>query len=85
MKEKIVNNSRSLKWEQNGELAHKDLSELIEKGVFLGQDVSRFRKALEFYAAVRCNLHYLARRPEERITFDIQKTLGEKCNTEMTQ
>ena len=31
MKDKIENNSRSLKWEQNGELAHKDLSELIER------------------------------------------------------
>ena len=31
MKEKIYNNSSSLKWEQNGELAHKDLSELIER------------------------------------------------------
>ena len=31
MKEKIESNSRSLKWEQNGELAHKDLSELIER------------------------------------------------------
>ena len=31
MKEKIDNTSRSLKWEQNGELAHKDLSELIER------------------------------------------------------
>ena len=31
MKEKIENNSRSLKWEQNGELARKDLSDLIEK------------------------------------------------------
>ena len=31
MKEKIVDNSRSLKWERNGELAHKDLSELIER------------------------------------------------------
>jgi len=31
MKEKIDNNSSSLKWEQNGELAHKDLSELIER------------------------------------------------------
>ena len=31
MKEKNDNNSRSLKWEQNGELAHKDLSELIER------------------------------------------------------
>ena len=31
MKEKFDSNSRSLKWEQNGELAHKDLSELIER------------------------------------------------------
>ena len=31
MKEKIENSSRALKWEQNGELAHKDLSELIER------------------------------------------------------
>ena len=31
MKEKINYSSRSLKWEQNGELAHKDLSELIER------------------------------------------------------
>ncbi len=31
MKEEINNNSSSLKWEQNGELAHKDLSELIER------------------------------------------------------
>ena len=31
MKDKTDNNPRSLKWEQNGELAHKDLSELIER------------------------------------------------------
>ena len=31
MLERTDNNSRSLKWEQNGELAHKDLSELIER------------------------------------------------------
>ena len=31
MKRNTDNNSRSLKWEQNGELAHKDLSELIER------------------------------------------------------
>ena len=31
MKEKIDCNSRSLKWERNGELAQKDLSELIER------------------------------------------------------
>ena len=31
MKENTESNSRSLKWERNGELAHKDLSELIER------------------------------------------------------
>ena len=31
MDEKTTYNSRSLKWEQNGELAQKDLSELIER------------------------------------------------------
>ena len=31
MIEKKDHNSRSLKWEQNGELAQKDLSELIER------------------------------------------------------
>ena len=31
MKENSEHNSMSLKWEQNGELAHKDLSELIER------------------------------------------------------
>ena len=31
MKEKKEHSSRALKWEQNGELAHKDLTELIER------------------------------------------------------
>ena len=31
MKGNPGSNSSSLKWEQNGELAHKDLSELIER------------------------------------------------------
>ena len=31
MKESSNQNSRSLKWEPNGELAQKDLSELIER------------------------------------------------------
>ena len=31
MKENLNHDSRSLKWEPNGELAQKDLSELIER------------------------------------------------------
>ncbi len=31
MKDSLNNDSRSLKWEQNGELASKDLYELLER------------------------------------------------------
>ena len=31
MKEELKHSTRSLKWEQNGQLAHKDLSDLIDR------------------------------------------------------
>ena len=41
MKENLNQNSRSLKWEPNGELAQKDLSELIERLKKVeGEDIS---------------------------------------------
>ena len=46
MKENSYHNSRSLKWESNGELAQKDLSELIERlknveGEYTSSELSR--------------------------------------------
>ena len=46
MKENPNHNSRSLKWESNGELAQKDLSELIERlknveGEYASSELSR--------------------------------------------
>ena len=46
MKENVNQDSRSLKWEQNGELAQKDLSELIERlknveGDYTSSELSR--------------------------------------------
>jgi len=41
MKEKLDNIPSSLKWEQNGELAHKDLSELVDRLMNVeGEDTS---------------------------------------------
>ena len=41
MKENSNQNSSSLKWESNGELAQKDLSELIERlKIFESEDTS---------------------------------------------
>ena len=31
MEEELKQSTRSLKWEQNGQLAHKDLSDLIDR------------------------------------------------------
>lgn len=53
------------------------IAELAEHDVFTEQDISRYSKARDFLWTVRCRLHYLAGRPEERLTFDVQKTIGE--------
>ena len=53
MAEKINNNSSSLKWQQNGELAHKDLAELIERlknveSEHTSSELSRLSPSLSF-------------------------------------
>ena len=49
-----------------------DASSLVDLGVFTRADARRFAKAENFLWAVRIFLHYLAERPEERLTFDSQ-------------
>jgi [protein-PII] uridylyltransferase len=53
------------------------IAELAEYDVFTEQDISRYSKARDFLWTVRCRLHYLSGRPEERLTFDVQKVIGE--------
>ena len=55
-----------------------NVADLVPLGVFTPQDVNRFTKAQDFLWTVRCHLHYLAGRPEERLTFDVQKTISER-------
>ena len=57
-----------------------NLSELEALNVFTSQDVNLYTKAHDFLWTVRCHLHYLAGRPEERLTFDVQKCIGEKMH-----
>ncbi len=56
----------------------KDRSELVAKGVFSEDEYREFIKAEDFLWTVRCHLHYLTGRPEERITFDVQKELARR-------
>jgi len=52
-------------------------TDLVTAGVFTRDDALRFSKARNFLWTVRCHLHYLAGRPEERLTFDVQPTIAQ--------
>jgi len=53
-----------------------DPETLVAQKVFTEQDATRFAKAREFLWTVRCHLHYHTGRPEERLTFDVQKAIA---------
>ena len=56
----------------------KDVRELVERGVFTEADVRQFRRAENFLWTVRCHLHYVAGRPEERLTFNVQEGIASR-------
>jgi [protein-PII] uridylyltransferase len=49
---------------------------LIERGVFDRDEFNMFRRCEDFLWSVRCNLHFLTGRPEERLSFDVQRDLA---------
>jgi [protein-PII] uridylyltransferase len=55
-----------------------DLAELTAKGVFAAREAALFDRALAFLTTVRCHLHYLSGRAEERLTFDMQPAIGRR-------
>jgi [protein-PII] uridylyltransferase len=50
--------------------------ELVKAGVFSRAEMARFRKCEDFLWAVRCHLHFMTGRPEERLSFDLQRDLA---------
>jgi len=53
-----------------------DVARLVELGVLSAEESARFERAQSFLWTVRCHLHYLAGRPEERLTFPLQTEIG---------
>ncbi len=49
---------------------------LIKAGVFTEAEYNRFKKANNHLWTVRCHLHFLTDRPEERLSFDVQRELS---------
>ncbi len=53
-----------------------DVEELIDRGVFDEDELKLFRRCEDFQWSVRCNMHFLTGRAEERLSFDIQREIA---------
>jgi [protein-PII] uridylyltransferase len=54
----------------------REPEELIERGVFDRNEYNLFRRCEDFLWSVRCNMHFVAGRAEERLSFDIQRDIA---------
>lgn len=51
--------------------------ELVKHGVFSRKELNRFHKCEEFLWAVRCNLHFVTNRADDRLGFENQREIAE--------
>jgi [protein-PII] uridylyltransferase len=49
-----------------------------EASIFAADENATFRRCEDFLWTVRCHLHFLAGRAEERLTFDVQQAMAER-------
>src|SRR3984957_14943910 len=54
----------------------REPEELIERGVFDRQEYQLFRRCEDFLWAVRCHMHFVTGRAEERLSFDLQRDIA---------
>ncbi|HEY3891832.1 MAG TPA: nucleotidyltransferase domain-containing protein, partial [Bradyrhizobium sp.] len=54
----------------------RDTAELLERGVFDAQEYRLFRRCSDFLWSVRCNIHFVSGRAEERLSFDLQREVA---------
>ncbi len=54
----------------------RDSKELVARGVFDPQEYRTFKRCEDFLWSVRCNIHFLTKRPEERLSFDLQREIA---------
>ena len=54
----------------------REPDELIKRGVFDKQEYRLFRRCEDFLWSVRCHMHFVTGRAEERLSFDIQREIA---------
>ena len=57
-----------------------DVNGLVEVGLLSAEELRQFHRAERFLWAVRCHLHLVAGRAEERLTFDYQREIAARMN-----
>ncbi|WP_105417348.1 [protein-PII] uridylyltransferase [Neorhizobium sp. T25_27] len=55
----------------------RETTELVKVGVLSREEARSFEKADDFLWAVRCQMHFLTGKAEERLSFDIQREIAE--------
>ncbi|MBN8807950.1 MAG: [protein-PII] uridylyltransferase [Sphingomonas sp.] len=53
-------------------------TQLVDAGLLTEAEYAQFHRADNFLWAVRCHLHAIARRAEDRLTFDMQREIAER-------
>ncbi len=53
-------------------------AELVDVGLLTTSEYRSFRRAEGFLLAVRCHMHLITDRAEDRLTFDLQRTVAER-------
>jgi len=63
-----------------GKFVHRvdTVAELVAKGLFTVDELRSFERAEDFLLAVRCHLHVLSGRAEDRLTFDVQPEIARR-------
>lgn len=63
-----------------GKFIHRvrSASELVDTGLMTQAEYRSFRRAERFLLAVRCHMHILTGRAEDRLTFDLQRRVAER-------
>ena len=56
----------------------READELVDKGLFTADELALFRRCEEFLWRVRCHLHFVTGRAEERLSFDLQRQIAER-------
>jgi [protein-PII] uridylyltransferase len=58
----------------------RSVAELVDVGLLSPTELRQFQRAERFLWAVRCHLHIVAGRAEERLTFDYQREIAGRMN-----